>query len=90
MGLFTSTMTLAYKVLICQRATGHVLNADAKADFLWSALPEATLPYVCFDTLSEAERFAWQLHKQNESVEMAIYLGKDYIQLIPPVKAPSS
>jgi hypothetical protein len=52
-------MNPAYKVLICQHATGHVMNTDAKSVFLHSAELEASLPYLYFNALSEAEQFAW-------------------------------
>lgn len=77
-------MNPAYKVLICQRATGHVMNTDAKSVFLNSANPEDSLPYLYFSALSEAEQFAWQLYQEDKSVEMAIYSGSDYLQMIPP------
>jgi hypothetical protein len=72
-------MNPAHKVLICQRATGHVMNTDAKSVFLHSAEPEASLPYLYFSALLEAEQFAWQLHQEDKSVEMAIYSGNDYL-----------
>jgi hypothetical protein len=77
--LFVSTMNPAYKVLICQRATGHVMNIDAKSVFLQSAEPESSLPYLYFSALSEAEQFAWRLYQEDKSVEVAIYSGNDYL-----------
>ena len=77
-------MNPAYKVLICQRATGHVMNTDAKSVFLQSAESENLLPYLYFSALSEAEQFAWQLSQEDKNVEMSIYLGNDYLQMIPP------
>lgn len=77
-------MNPAYKVLICHRATGHVMNTDAKSVFLQSAESENSLPYLYFSALSEAEQFAWQLYQKDKSVEMTIYLGNDYLQMIPP------
>lgn len=82
--LFVSTMNPAYKLLICQRATGHVMNTDAKSVFLQSAELEASLPYLYFGALSEAEQFAWRLYQEDKSVEVAIYSGNDYLQMIPP------
>ena len=82
--LFVSTMNPAYKLLICQRATGHVMKTDAKSVFLQSAELEASLPYLYFSALSEAEQFAWQLYQEDKSVEVAIYSGNDYLQMIPP------
>jgi hypothetical protein len=76
-------MNPAYKVLICQRATGHVTNTDAKSVFPHSAEPEVSLPYLYFSALAEAEQFAWQLYQEDKSVEMAIS-GNDYLQMIPP------
>ncbi|WP_303312658.1 hypothetical protein [Hymenobacter sp. BT730] len=79
-------MTAAYKVLICQRATGHVMNADAQTVFLQVAGKEAVLPYRHFESLAEAEQFAWQLYQQDSSLEMALYFGNDYLHMIPPIE----
>jgi hypothetical protein len=83
-------MTPAYKVLICQRATGQVMNTDASTVFSPPPTTEAALPYCYFDTLAEAERFAWKLHQENHSLELVLYAGDDYLQMIPAGKASNS
>ncbi|RSK38434.1 hypothetical protein [Hymenobacter perfusus] len=48
-------MTPTYKVLICQCATGQVMNTDAKTVYSHPAEVEAVIPYHYFDSLAEAE-----------------------------------
>jgi hypothetical protein len=84
-------MTPAYKVLICKCATGHVMNTDAKTVCLHPPEEgEAVIPYHYFDSFAEAERFAWELYRADPSLEMSLYAGDDYLQMIPPmqIKAP--
>lgn len=76
-------MTTSYKVLICQRATGHVMNTDAKTVFSHPATEEATIPYQYFDSFEEAEQFAWQVHQTDPCLEMTLFAGNDYLQMIP-------
>lgn len=77
-------MKSPYKVMIFLRATGHLMNADAKTVFLSSPTEEKAFPCHYFDSLAEAEQFAWQLHQAEPSVEMSLYLGDDYLLSIPP------
>ena len=65
------------------------MNTDAKTVFLH--LPEegeAVIPYHYFDSFAEAEQFAWQLHQSDRSLEMTLFLGDEYLQMIPPVQKP--
>lgn len=77
-------MTPTYKVLICQRATGQVMNTDAKTVYSHPADVEAVIPYHYFDSLAEAEQFALRLHQQDPSLEVTLYVGDDYLKMIPP------
>ena len=84
--MYFSPMAPAYKVLICDRATGHVMNTDAKTVFSRPASEEveAPTPYCYFNSFAEAEQFALELHRADPSLEMSLYSGNDYLQSIPP------
>ena len=77
-------MPSIYKVLICQRATGQVMNTDAKTIYLHPVEAEPVVPYHYFDSLVEAERYALQLHQEDPNLEMMLYVGDDYLKMIPP------
>ena len=86
--MYFSSMTSAYKVLVCKCATGYVMNADAKTVFTQPASEEVQTPtpYRYFDSLAEAEQFAWELHRADPCLEMSLYAGDEYLQMIPPMQ----
>ncbi|NVO85405.1 hypothetical protein [Hymenobacter terrestris] len=63
------------------------MNTNAKTVFLHPPEEgEAVIPYHYFDSLAEAEQFAWQLQKADPSLEMTLYSGDEYLQMIPPLR----
>jgi hypothetical protein len=70
-------MTKSYKLLICLRSTGQVLNRDAKTLFSGS---EDELPYFYFKSLLEAEAFAQELTTRISNLEVLIYKGETFLK----------
>ena len=89
---YFNTMTPAYKVLICKCAMGQVMNADAKTVFSRPALEEVETPttYRYFDPFAEAGQCAWKLHRADPNLEMSLYSGDEYLQMIPPEQRKST
>jgi hypothetical protein len=70
-------MAKPYKLLICRRSTGQVLNLDTKTLFSGS---DIELPYLYFHSLMEAEGFAQELTARIRNLEVPIYEGDVYLK----------
>ncbi|GGF27974.1 hypothetical protein [Hymenobacter cavernae] len=68
-------MLQAYKLLVCQRSTGHVLNSDAQTIFSGTEMP-----FLYFSSLQQAEAYAAGLLKKSSNLEIPIYEGETFLK----------